>query len=61
MPVEAETARTPGNKAFKKQCCGKRLLSIRSHEDGIEAKTVENTELKPLMADLGVLDNTKVF
>lgn len=60
MPVEAETARTPGNKAFK-QCCGKRLLSIRSQEDGIKAETVENTELKPLMADLGVLANTKVF
>ena len=44
-----------------KQCCGKRLLSIRSHEDGILAKTVENTELKPLKADLGVLANTKVF
>ncbi|MPC09955.1 hypothetical protein E2C01_002576 [Portunus trituberculatus] len=42
-----------------KQCCGKRVLSIRSHEDGIEAKTVENTELKPLKADLRVLANTK--
>lgn len=39
-----------------------RLLLIRSHEDGIEAKKLWKTlELKPLMAYLEVLANTKVF